>query len=145
MSFQYFNYKISDISTSIYGESMHKITKREMELLKICWEKDETTTRDIYEESLKEKKRSFNAVKTILDRMVVKGILKRRMLGHTALYTIATPKKNFIEKLIDDFVTNVLNGNMVPFFIHFVKKKKMTREQMQELKKIVDEMDEDEE
>jgi BlaI family transcriptional regulator, penicillinase repressor len=120
---------------------MHKITKREFELLRICWYLGETTTRDVYEESLKIKKRSFTAVKTILEIMARKNLLKKRMIGHTVLYSPFKTKKKFLEKLVDDFVDTALNGSVMPIFINFIKKEKPKKEDLDALRKIIDEID----
>lgn len=123
---------------------MHKITKREFELLRICWKLGETTTRDVYEESLKFKKRSFTSVKTILDIMAKKNLLKKRMIGHTVLYSPYVPQKKFLEKLINDFVDIALTGSVMPIFINFIKKVKPKKEELDQLRKIIGELDEEE-
>ena len=101
---------------------MSKITENELQLLKICWEKGETITRDIYEESLKYRKRTHAGVKTILEVMVGKEFLNKRMIGRTTFYSPNVSKKKLFEKLINDFVNNFLNGSVFPVFIQFIKK-----------------------
>lgn len=124
---------------------MYSVTKREMELLKICWQKGEATAREIHEESLKTKKRSYVSVKTILDIMYKKDILKRRKIGPVYLYSPKKNKKNFIIAFLNDVRNKMLNGNIVPIFINFIKNTKLTREQIDQLKKMIDEIEEVEE
>ena len=62
------------------------LSKTELILMNICWKKGTASARDIFEETLKEKKRGYQTIKTMLDRMVSKGYLGRDKFGtHMAL------------------------------------------------------------
>jgi len=122
---------------------MEKITGNELELLKIFWERGESTAREIHEESLKIKKRHYATIKTTLDIMFKKGYLNRRKIGPVYLYSSKEEKKSFVKRFFEDIVENVLNGNVLPIFIHFVKKTKLTKEQKAELRELIDNIDED--
>ena len=52
------------------GKKRSDLSKTEWGIMRICWEKGQSTARVIYDETLKEKKRSYQAVKTMLDRLV---------------------------------------------------------------------------
>ncbi|MEN6620607.1 MAG: BlaI/MecI/CopY family transcriptional regulator [Smithella sp.] len=122
---------------------MHTITKRELELLKVSWEKGEATAREIHEGSQNVRKRSYQAVKTILDIMVRKDILKRRKIGPVYLYSTKETKKKFINGMINDLIMNVLNGSILPLFVNLIKNKKITKDELAFLKKQIEEMDDD--
>jgi predicted transcriptional regulator len=122
---------------------MWNLGKFEWSLLKICWEKGEVSAKIIYGESLKEKERSYMAIKTTLDRLVEKGYLTRRMFGPIWLYTPQMPQKTVVSRAIDDFLGTVLNDKIAPFFVHIIKNKEKYMGEIEELKKLVNEMEEE--
>ncbi|MBN1291319.1 MAG: BlaI/MecI/CopY family transcriptional regulator [Candidatus Latescibacteria bacterium] len=121
---------------------MSNITKRELELLKIIWRKGESTTREILEEEEENKNISYIAIKSMLDLMIKKEILKRRKIGPTYLYTANIDKKQII---IDRFKTEIgslVDGMIVPLFKFMAKEYDLTQEEIEKLRKIIDDIKE---
>ena len=117
------------------------LTRIEWSIMKICWEKGEATARIIYEETLKEKKRNYQSVKTMLDRLVGKGYLSRRKFGPIWLYKPDVIKTKVLGKAIDSFVSTVLDNTFVPLLTHFAKKEDLTPEEIDALKRLIKEKD----
>ena len=76
--------------------------------------------------------------------MVRKNILKKGKVGHSVLYSPRNPKMKYLEKMFRDFVEYVVNGSLIPIFVNFVKKEKLKKEEIDQLKKVLDEIDEEE-
>jgi BlaI family penicillinase repressor len=112
-----------------------------MELLKVVWEKKEATAREILEGSKIYRDRSYQAVKTVLDIMTKKGILKRRKIGPVYLYSPQETQKKFLSDVLDNLVKNILDGSIMPLMIHILKNGKHTKEDVAELKKLVDSLE----
>jgi predicted transcriptional regulator len=121
---------------------MNKITSKELELLKICIEKERASAREIYEESLKERKRSYTTIKTLLDRMVDRGFLRRQMDGNAYIYTPTVTESQAVGKAIDEFVKSMLGNTVFPLFSYFAQKKKMKKEDLEEIRKLIDKAEE---
>ena len=119
------------------------LSTTEWSLMKICWKKGKSSGRQIYEESLKEKKRVYQAVKTMLDRLVIKGYLEREKFGPIWLYKPAVPRSKVIAREIDTFVNTVLDNTFAPLFVHLAGKEKLSREEIEALKKLIEEHEED--
>jgi len=122
---------------------MEKITRNELELLKICWELEEATVKEIHKETLKTRKRHYSTVKTILDIIVKKGFLNIRKVGPVGLYSPNVSKRKLMGELVKDFVENVLNGDFAPIFIHFSKTTNLSEKEMECIREIIDNLDED--
>jgi predicted transcriptional regulator len=116
-----------------------RITAIELELLKIVLDKGEASAREVYDESLKERKRSYNTVKTLLDRMVERQFLNRRKDGIICIYKPKVTESQAVGRAIDDFVKNMLGGTFLPLFTYFVKKKKIKEKELNELKQLIEE------
>ncbi len=108
----------------------------------ICWEKGQARARIIYEETLKEKKRGYQTVKTMLDRLVKKGYLEREKFGPIWLYNPAVPRPKVIASEIETFVSTVLDNTFAPLFAHLGKREKLSGEEIEALKKLIKEHEE---
>ena len=111
--------------------------------MNICWEKGKVRAREVYDESLKEKKRGYLTVRTMLDRMVTKGFLEREKFGHVWLYKPAVSKAKAIGCEIESFVNTVLNKSFTPLVSHLAEKGNLSLEEIEAMKKIVEEYEED--
>ncbi len=118
------------------------LSTTEWSLMKICWKKGKSSGRQIYEESLKEKKRVYQAVKTMLDRLVIKGYLEREKFGPIWLYKPVVQRAKVTAREIESFADTVLDNTFAPLFAHFAKKGKLSREEIEALKKIIEEYEE---
>ncbi|MCE5249068.1 BlaI/MecI/CopY family transcriptional regulator [bacterium] len=115
-----------------------KLSSTEWSLMKICWEKGHATVREIYEETLKEKKRGYQTVKTMLDRMVKKGFQMRDKLGPIWLYKPAASRMKIMKEEIETLTDNVLDNTLVPLFAHLAEKEKLTREEIKALRDLIE-------
>jgi BlaI family transcriptional regulator, penicillinase repressor len=111
--------------------------------MNICWKKGRVSARVIYEETLLQKKRSYQAVKTMLDRLVDKGYLRREKFGPIWLYNPIAARSAVTAREIETFVGTVLDNTLTPLFLHFARKEKLSREELDELRKLIEEKEEE--
>ena len=123
------------------SKMLPNLSKADWKIMNICWKKGKSRAREIYDETLKEKKRSYGTVKTILDRLVVKGYLKRERFGPIWLYEPVVERSEIVEHEIGSFVDNVLNNAITPLFKYFAKEENITSEELKDLKKIIDDIE----
>ena len=121
-----------------------ELGRTEWSLMKICWNLGKSSAKDIYKESLKEKKRCYNTVKTMLDRLVEKDYLEREKFGPIWLYSPKVPEVSVTSSAIDDFLKTALNNTITPIFSHIVKKKKKYSYDIEELKRLIEDLEEEE-
>lgn len=116
-----------------------ELSRVEWELMKICWKRGKSSAKDIYDESRKEKKRAYQTIKTILDRLVEKGFLDREKFGPIWLYSPVVSKASLTSNAIEDFLKTVLDNTITPIFLHVAKKEKY-RNEIEKLKRLIDEL-----
>jgi BlaI family penicillinase repressor len=114
------------------------LSKTEWYLMNICWRKGRTSARVIYEETLRDKERGYQTVKTMLDRLVVKGFLRREKFGPIWLYEPTVPRAALAAREIESFVSTVLDNTFSPLFAYFAVKEKLSRKELEELRKLVE-------
>ena len=112
--------------------------------MNICWKKGKVSAREIYEVTLKEKQRGYQTVKTMLDRMVGKEFLEREKFGPIWLYKPVVSKTKMLGREIESFVNTVLDKTLAPLFVHLAEKENLTEEEIETLKKLIEEYEESE-
>ena len=105
-------------------------------VMKCCWKLGKTSARNVFEESLNFGKRSYQTIKTILDRLVYKGLLEREKFGPIWLYTPLASEETMTTTAIDSFFKIVLGNSFVPVFMRLVEDKKYEKD-LDEIKKII--------
>ncbi|BBM81902.1 BlaI family transcriptional regulator [Candidatus Uabimicrobium amorphum] len=111
--------------------------------MKVCWEKRSCSAREVYEEVSPPKSWEYRTVKTMLDRLVEKGYLKREKDGNVCLYIATASQKAVTSTAIENFIATVLDNTVAPLFTHFSKGKKLNKEELSSLKKLIDEFEEE--
>ena len=113
------------------------LSRTEWAIMNICWQKGTASARDIFDESLKEKVRSYHTVKTMLDRLVVKHYLEREKFGPIWLYRPAVPRTKIISREIETFVSTVLDNTFTPLLSFLAGKQELTEKEIEELEKLI--------
>ena len=124
------------------SENLRDLSKLEWKLMNICWKKKgKVRAREVYDETLSDKQRSYFTIKTVMDRLVEKGYLRRERFGPLWLYEPTVERSGVLEKEVKNFVTNVLDNTIAPLFKYFAKGENISPEELSELKKIIDKIE----
>lgn len=120
-----------------------ELTKAEWLIMKCCWNKGKCTAREVHEDVLARKSWRYQTVKTMLDRLEQKGYLKLSKVGPICLFEPAVPQARVMGRALDTFVGTVLDGALAPVFAHLAKGKKLAPADIESLKRLVEEHDEE--
>jgi predicted transcriptional regulator len=85
-------------------------TERELEILKILWERGEASVRDVYERMRETAPIVQNTVQAFLRTMEEKGLVRHRVDGRTFVYKPVAPREQTTRKLTTQFVEHVFDG-----------------------------------
>jgi len=118
-----------------------ELSRTEWQLMNICWKKGRVSARVIYEETLRDKERGYQTVKTMLDRLVEKTYLKREKFGPIWLYEPTVPRAMVAAREIESFVGTVLDHTVAPLFVYFTGREKLSAEELAALRKLVEEQE----
>lgn len=114
-----------------------KLSKAEWTLMNLCWEMGRATAREIYDASLKLKKRDYQTVKTLLDRMAAKGFLKVEKQGPLCMFTPAVRQSSAVSGAIKEFISTVLDDTLAPLFVHLARERRLSDEEIESLKQLI--------
>ena len=114
-----------------------ELSKTEWTIMNICWKKGKTSARDIYEASLKDRKRSYHTIKTMLDRLVKKNFLDREKFGPIWLYTPVVPRSKALRAELSTFVKTVLDNTFTPILSFLSEKQHLSDDEIDALEKLI--------
>lgn len=119
------------------------IQATEWDLLEALWEAERATAREVAEALADERGWAYSTVKTMLDRMVKKGLVKARRVGNVWEYTPAVPREDARRGAWKSFVDTVFGGSMAPALRFLAEDAKLTRRQREQLLTLLEGDDDD--
>jgi predicted transcriptional regulator len=81
----------------------------EAKIMGLLWDADELSIKDVQQRLEQEKPVNFNTVMTVMNRLVEKGVLKKRLQGRLSLFQPVQSKDNFIEEQSKKLTENLLD------------------------------------
>jgi len=112
------------------------LTEQELEIMKIVWERDTATVRDVYEALLERRKVAYTTVMTMMKILEQKQYLKKNQADRAYVYRPAQPKRQVIGDMVRDFVNRVFNGSAEPLLVHLVEEHNLSREDLEEIARL---------
>ena len=109
------------------------LTEQELEIMKIVWERETATVRDVYETLLERRKVAYTTVMTMMKILEQKKYLKKTQADRAYVYRPAQPKGQVIGAMVRDFVNRVFNGSAEPLLVHLVEEHNLSREDLDEI------------
>jgi BlaI family transcriptional regulator, penicillinase repressor len=120
-------------------DSNCKISDAEWLIMKVLWKSSPLTTTKIIEAVSKEASWSPKTIHTLIARLVKKEALGvDKESGQHKFYPLVT-KDECIQEETGSFVRKIYEGSIYNLVANFIHDEKMTAEEMEELKKLLDE------
>ena len=117
-----------------------KISEAEWEVMKIVWRTGGATAQQVHEALPPGKSWREATVKTLLNRLFRKRILKAERnadLGRAYLYRPLLTEAECRASEADSFLTRIFDGSLSPLLAHFVASKKLSDREIAELEAIL--------
>lgn len=104
--------------------------------MKVVWDLESATVRDVYEALLKRRKVAYTTVMTMMNILEGKGYLKKKQAERAYLYRPAQPKRQVIGAMVKDFVNRVFNGSAEPLLVHLVEEHGLSEKDLEEIARL---------
>src|SRR6185369_5137891 len=112
------------------------LTEQELEIMKVVWDRDSVTVRDVYEALLERRKVAYTTVMTMMKILEQKQYLKKSQVDRAYVYSPAQPKRQVIGDMVRDFINRVFNGSAEPLLVHLVEEHDLSRQDLEEIAKL---------
>ena len=117
------------------------ISESEWKIMKLLWRKAPQPAYDIAETLNNTEKWSHRTVKTLLGRLLKKKAVTFEQYKNLYLYTPSVSERECVRAESESFLDRVFDGSVSLMMVHFAKQKKLSKAQMEELKRIAESME----
>jgi predicted transcriptional regulator len=109
------------------------LTPHELDIMKLVWEREEATVRDVYEALRARRRIAYTSVLTMMNVLERKGHLRKRAEGRSFVYQAARPRGQVVRAMVREFVQRVFNGAAEPLLVHLLEDRRLTRTELEAL------------
>jgi BlaI family penicillinase repressor len=116
-----------------------KPTASELEILRVLWSRGPSTVREVHD-SLKEKRAmGYTSVLKFLQIMSAKGTVRRNETQRAHVYEACLPAEQTKRQLAGDMLQRVFEGSTSQLMMHALGGRRTSTEEIQELRRLLDE------
>ena len=123
--------------TADHPQTSPQPTKPELAVLKLLWRRKSLSAREITDEIAPLFDWSYSTMRTVLERMHEKGLLKKHQQSGVNVYGAAVGKITLLSGMIRDFSDRVLELDAAPSAVMFADSKLLTEEELEELEQVL--------
>lgn len=120
------------------ADAPRQIQDTEWDVMSVLWERERATAREVAEALEERRGWAYSTVKTMLDRMVAKGLVEARRVGNVWEYTPALAQNEARRGAWRRFVDTVLGGTVGPALELLASDVRLTKKQRAQLQKLID-------
>lgn len=114
-----------------------KISDAEWSVMDVIWNGAPITANQVVEALSARSGWNPRTIKTMLNRLTRKGALKYESEGNRYIYRPAVSRESCVRGESRSFLQRVFGGNVGPMLAHFVEDAKLTPQQIEELRKLL--------
>jgi len=115
----------------------HELTAGEWTIMQAVWENQPCAAPTVQELLQKQKGWHYSTVKTLMDRMVTKGLLSAEKIRNLTLYRSAVTRKQAQKGEITRAVKRAFDGALTPMMQFLVDTNQLSQEQLRELEVLI--------
>jgi predicted transcriptional regulator len=113
-------------------------TEAELELLRILWEKEPATVRDIYDALNREKPSGYTTVLKLLQIMTAKGLVVRDEANRAHVYRSAFTQDAMQSKILKDLSVRLFSGSAAQLALHALSMEPASENELDEIRALIE-------
>lgn len=116
---------------------MRELTKAQEEILMVLWEIKEGAVSDVLDKT-KEPKPAYTTIATVIKVLEKKEFVAHKTFGKTNVFYPVISKQEYAKSIMKHAVKGLFNGSLNQMVSTFVKEKKVSLQELEELKDIIE-------
>lgn len=116
-----------------------KPTAGELEILRVLWSRGPSTVREVQEELSESKSMGYTTVLKLLQIMTAKGTVRRNEEQRAHVYEAQLPAEETKRQLAGDVLQRVFEGSASQLMMHVLSGRRTSREEIEQLRRLLDE------
>lgn len=117
--------------------SLPRPTESELELLRILWETEPATVRDIFEALNHERASGYTTVLKMLQIMTAKGLVVRDEANRAHVYRAAISQEDMQSKLLKDLSVRLFSGSAAQLALHALAMEPASKQELDEIRALL--------
>jgi BlaI family penicillinase repressor len=114
-----------------------KPTESELEILRILWERNKASVRDVHEELSKTKEAGYTTTLKLMQIMFEKGLVGRNDSMKTHVYHPVVSREKTQKQFLGKMITNLFGGSSTELVIHALGNHKASPEELEEIQQLL--------
>jgi BlaI family transcriptional regulator, penicillinase repressor len=114
------------------------ISDAEWQVMQVIWRLGKATAADVIAALSESTDWSHRTIRTLLGRLVEKGALSSSADGNRYVYKPLVTRQKCVRAEGRSFLNKVFAGDAAELLVHFTQEARMTPEQIEELKRLLD-------
>jgi predicted transcriptional regulator len=120
-----------------------KPTDSELEILRILWEHGPSSVRFVNDKLNASKQVGYTTTLKLMQIMIEKGLLDRKVKGRLHIYRAVLKEESVKKMMLDRIVETAFGGSAMQLVMQALGKHKATPEELAELKKMIRDIEEE--
>src|SRR4051812_44885226 len=118
------------------------IPPRELAVLQVLWDQGAATIRQITDKLYPEGRAAqYATVQKLLERLEAKGCVRRDRGAAVHVFTATLAREELIGLRLQSVAEKLCGGSWTPLLTHLVQSERLSAEERQELRNLIDELD----
>jgi predicted transcriptional regulator len=118
------------------------LTPQELAIMKLVWELQPVTVRDVYERLRARRDVAYTTVLTMMKILEQKGHVTKARADRAFVYRAARLRQQVIGSMVREFIDRVFDGASRPMLLHLVKHTKLSDKERKALLRAIEKVDE---
>jgi BlaI family penicillinase repressor len=114
-----------------------QISDAEWEIMKVLWQMPGLTANEVAERLVDARQWHLKTVRTLLDRLLKKGVLEAAIVDRLYRYTPVLSRDECTGQASETFLSKVFDGAFTPMVAHFLKSSPLSKKDRVELERIL--------
>jgi BlaI family penicillinase repressor len=119
------------------------ISEAESVVMEVLWRRSPVATEDVMAALQPQGKWQEPTVKTLLNRLLKKGAVSARKDGRRYLYSPVLTRDQWLSHESSGLLNRLFGGRVAPLVAHFSSQRKLSRKDIADLKRLIQELDDE--
>ncbi len=119
-------------------EAVPSVSPAEWEIMETFWKCGPQAARDVFAALPRENSWDIKTVRTLLSRLVEKGVLEYDQIGNSYLYRAAFSRDQLVCREVRNVANRVLDGSVSALFAAFIQEEELEPEEIEKMRALLD-------
>ena len=120
-----------------------RISEAESIVMDVLWARHPQSAEDVVAALARSQDWQEPTIKTLLNRLLKKGAIRAEREGRRYLYAPVLRREDWVLGESESLLERMFNGRIAPLVAHFSEHRKLDRKDIAELRKLLEELDDD--